>query len=758
MRVQFTLMVIACCAAAFTPACGASMSIDTEARILRLEDRRESVHRLRPFLADPAPEVRARAALAAGRIAGPTTGEDDAQAATARAMLSDLLRRDPSAEVRAMAAFALGLVQSEAAGAGVAALLAAGSEESAEVRAAAVEALGRCGPDPHPAAMASALEDADAGVRQAALLAVWKGTRPLHVDAVLKLSTDRDVETRWRAAYALMRMAGARASGRTPIPGGAALSQQQLAAILGRLLELCGDADLRVRLQALRGLRALASPDPSDTPDPEEPLASLAQPARDALAAALSDPDPRARVEAVRSLGGLLVGRPEQETSRLAFCDPHPHVQVELLRALGAVHEPPRLFELIGDRFDAPLAWERAVAYEVAIGACRDGDLIQQALHLVARALEDRDWSVRFAAAAELAAIGEAVAADSMASGEDAPTPADREAPERRLLRQLTRRCLDDDPRVAKAVVIVWMSLRAADGIDLESLLLEMASFSESGDEVLRLLVVEGVRQVLGQPGASPLSERQMAILAGHLEPLARDPSADVRGSLVGLWADLLESDHRIEAARRLYAIALHDEDRRVRTAARSALQEAASSDDAWAPAARGLRPRPQDTGRTAQDYARLLRNARASREAILETAAGTLRIALYGADAPLTVANFARLSGNGFYDDGRWHRVVPDFVVQDGCPRGDGWGGPGYAIRCEYNPLHYEPGTLGMAHAGKDTGGSQFFLALSDQPHLDGRYTIFGRLIDGWDALGAIVQGDPIERVRIVRDGGQPR
>jgi cyclophilin family peptidyl-prolyl cis-trans isomerase/HEAT repeat protein len=130
-------------------------------------------------------------------------------------------------------------------------------------------------------------------------------------------------------------------------------------------------------------------------------------------------------------------------------------------------------------------------------------------------------------------------------------------------------------------------------------------------------------------------------------------------------------------------------------------------------------------------------------------TERGTITLELYSADAPLTVDNFLTLAAKGYYDDLRFHRVVPNFVVQDGDPRGDGNGGPAYTIRDELNPRRYERGSMGMALSGPDTGGSQYFLMHAPDPHLDGRYTVFGRMIGGWEVLDALVQGDHIQRIR---------
>jgi cyclophilin family peptidyl-prolyl cis-trans isomerase/HEAT repeat protein len=139
-------------------------------------------------------------------------------------------------------------------------------------------------------------------------------------------------------------------------------------------------------------------------------------------------------------------------------------------------------------------------------------------------------------------------------------------------------------------------------------------------------------------------------------------------------------------------------------------------------------------------------------RGARVETSRGVLEIRLFPEEAPATVANFVALAERGFYDGLRFHRVVADFVVQGGDPRGDGSGGPGHRIRCELSPLPYRRGALGMALSGKDTGGSQWFLTLSAHPHLDGRYSVFGQLESGDDVLDRIRRGDRIEHVTILR------
>jgi len=123
--------------------------------------------------------------------------------------------------------------------------------------------------------------------------------------------------------------------------------------------------------------------------------------------------------------------------------------------------------------------------------------------------------------------------------------------------------------------------------------------------------------------------------------------------------------------------------------------------------------------------------------------------------DAPFTTQAFITQARSGFFNGIRAHRVVPTFVIQAGDPRGDGEGGPGYTLRDEFSPQPYVRGTLGIALDGPETGGSQWFITLSPQPHLDGRYTVFGKVVAGWDVLDRIALGDVILRVHI-QDGGE--
>jgi cyclophilin family peptidyl-prolyl cis-trans isomerase len=147
-------------------------------------------------------------------------------------------------------------------------------------------------------------------------------------------------------------------------------------------------------------------------------------------------------------------------------------------------------------------------------------------------------------------------------------------------------------------------------------------------------------------------------------------------------------------------------------------------------------------------DYAALLTEARKPWSASISTSRGVFRVKLAGAEAPMTVMNFVTLARKGYFDGAPIHRVVPNFVVQDGDPTGTGNGGPGYEIRDEINMVPYDVGAVGMALAGADTGGSQWFTTQSPQPHLDGGYTVFGQVTQGMDVVYRIEQDDRIVKI----------
>ena len=141
-------------------------------------------------------------------------------------------------------------------------------------------------------------------------------------------------------------------------------------------------------------------------------------------------------------------------------------------------------------------------------------------------------------------------------------------------------------------------------------------------------------------------------------------------------------------------------------------------------------------------------------KKAEIKTVKGTMKVEFFEKDAPGTVENFTKLSKEGFYDNLTFHRVIPNFMIQGGCPDGNGMGGPGYNIECELDGenQYHDKGVLSMAHAGRDTGGSQFFICHSrDQTsHLDRKHTCFGKVVEGLEVIDQIEAGDQIETITI--------
>ncbi|TCN67690.1 peptidylprolyl isomerase [Acetobacteroides hydrogenigenes] len=144
-------------------------------------------------------------------------------------------------------------------------------------------------------------------------------------------------------------------------------------------------------------------------------------------------------------------------------------------------------------------------------------------------------------------------------------------------------------------------------------------------------------------------------------------------------------------------------------------------------------------------------------RTAAIHTEKGVMKVNFFEEDAPNTVENFCKLAKSGFYDGLTFHRVIPNFVIQGGCPDGTGAGGPGYSIKCETsgNNQYHDRGVLSMAHAGKDTGGSQFFICHNRQntQHLDRRHTVFGKVYEGLEVIDLIRQGDKILKIEIFEE-----
>jgi cyclophilin family peptidyl-prolyl cis-trans isomerase len=253
--------------------------------------------------------------------------------------------------------------------------------------------------------------------------------------------------------------------------------------------------------------------------------------------------------------------------------------------------------------------------------------------------------------------------------------------------------------------------------------------------------------------------QRPDVIVRGTAADLLGDlpPSDEITRALIAAWPRVEKDSlndaalsildtlakQKTEAANQPIKMAIGSPDYLVRRRAATLLQANGARDLLWQA---GI----VQTRNTTADYRRALARINRRVYAIVTTTKGSFTIELLPSEAPLTVDNFVQLARRNYYRDITIHRVVPNFVIQDGDPRGDGNGGPGYQIRCEINQVRYDRAVLGMALSGKDTGGSQWFVTHAPQPHLDGGYTVFGRVTAGMNVVDSIERGDVVKSIAI--------
>jgi cyclophilin family peptidyl-prolyl cis-trans isomerase/HEAT repeat protein len=628
---------------------------------------------------------------------------------------------------------------------------------------------------PAPSDLIPMLSDPEGRVRRRAALAVGRVGLVAGVEPLLPLLADTDVEVRQMAAFALGLIGhqSARAALIKSLDDPEPIVQGRAAEALGSIGNRA-DADAVsgiVRRQIAAG--ALNGIEPDDL---SYPLAAPAEAARlaiyalvrlgsyDALAAAVLDGsgqpvsrwwpvayalgrinDQRAapvlltllntpgRYTAAFSARGLAgLKAPQAAAALRQIVDArtaHPAILIQAVRGLGALADPAALatlVKIVADRSaDTGLRLEAATSIGT-LAAAEHAELLIDllmdplagirgaALRALARVEPDvfiatlagmepdRDWSVRVAEAAALGTL-----------------PGERSLPRLRML-------LDDrDQRVVPPAI---EALAASKPQGFEKILLEKL---QADDFAVRAAAATALGE-LKSASAIPALLEAYKIALGDVTYGARDA--------------MLTAINAIEPAtgRQMLQQALTDKDWALRLRAAAILRQGGATDvDAT------MRPAPSDIAADDQRIPALV-NPKYSPHAFIETDKGTIEIELAVLDAPLTVDNFVTLARKGYFNGLVIHRVVPDFVVQDGDPRGDGEGGPGYTIRDEINQRPYLRGTVGMALAGKDTGGSQFFITHSPQPHLDARYTVFGHVVSGMDVVDRIAQGDIVRSVRI--------
>jgi cyclophilin family peptidyl-prolyl cis-trans isomerase/HEAT repeat protein len=306
----------------------------------------------------------------------------------------------------------------------------------------------------------------------------------------------------------------------------------------------------------------------------------------------------------------------------------------------------------------------------------------------------------------------------------------------------LDRFLADPDRRVAGAAVEA-IAARAKSG-DARARLWRVVE--QATDDVQLELALRALSEELA-PSAGPLSDARENLRARLWRATERVyaalPPSQAESKQVCLKSAALLDDSRSRDF--LRRVANEDPEFAIRNFARRHLLELGVAPENL-PALRLAGPHPESRRELAWEFL----NRSEPLEAVITTGRGEIVFRLHGARAPFTCAVFVELARGGFYDGLLFHRVIPDFVAQAGCPRGDGWGGPGFSQRCEINGLSYRRGSVGMALAGQDTGGSQFFICFEDQPHLDGRYPIFGQVTEGFEVLDALSQGDCIETITI--------
>lgn len=400
-------------------------------------------------------------------------------------------------------------------------------------------------------------------------------------------------------------------------------------------------------------------------------------------------------VSAVRALAAIGDARAVPSLVKLASDSTDPNIRLQAVTALGTLKAAQGL-PVVQDFLTDPWPAMRAAAMHAAAAIDLDNFL------LVLSGMEpDPNWIVRAALADVLGTMG--------------PQAIER-----------TRSMLhDEDRRVLPSVLNALVRLKAPDAAAIAVTQLK------EPDYVVRATAARIIGELKPAGGVEALREA-WTLAAGDA---AVDARAAILSALVEYGAD---------AALPLLKEAVHDKDWAVRVHVVPLLAKLDPGGD-YATAIRpapGQPPAPYDNPD--------LIGPTYSPHVFIETAKGTIEFELSVLDAPQTSWNFMTLARKGFFNGLQIHRVVPNFVVQDGDPRGDGEGGPGYTIRDELNERPFLRGTVGMALSWKDTAGSQFFIAHSPQPHLDARYTAFGKVVNGMDVVDRLQQGDTIQRVRV--------
>jgi len=651
-------------------------------QILRIQDLRTPHDgALREYLYDPDTLVRRRAVLACGSL------QDTS-------LIYDLLNnlKDAPLPVQTAAAFAIGQTASLLSPASLGPL----EHDLVWVRLDMTEARGRLIEEMGKFGTAQALSDlmhrlgTRPGADRPALLmsiarfAIRKITDPdavrFTVDAALEGGRDA-----WMAAYALQRIG----------------ADEEIRRQSARLAELSRHPDPLVRMNFATLIGKLASDS-----TPVEPLAVLAE----------SDDDWRVRVNALKALGSFSpVPRVMQAIGR-SLRDGNPSIVLTALAAFGGFGPVPEggdpdleaVNREVGEmaaNTDRGYAWQIQVGAAKALAATRG----EEALGTL-RVPDDPERLLRAGMIDALGATGSVKAEPAISAylgdGDPLLVRSSLEA-----LHAIALRHQGDTTLRGKAF---RADVGALSGGDMAVI---TTAASNLGDSLFMEL-----------PSAGPL----IATLDGLRVPDDIEPIQEICRTLVKAGARG-EKATVVAALERLLE----------RGDAAAALASAQALTTLTGEEYLGRIPRDREPLHTDFDFD-YLEALPDTIPVIIETIRGEIRMELYRDIAPFTIMSMLKLAGQeGYYRGLIFHRVVPNFVIQGGDPRGDGWGGPGFSLRSEFSPLTYSTGTVGIASAGKDTEGSQFFITHSPQPHLDGRYTIIGRVVSGMAAVDAVQVGD---------------
>jgi cyclophilin family peptidyl-prolyl cis-trans isomerase len=416
----------------------------------------------------------------------------------------------------------------------------------------------------------------------------------------------------------------------------------------------------------------------------------------------LTSGDRHVLVETVRALGRIgNASSAEPLLKLIRDADLEPNIKIEAVAALGGL-QTPAVGDALLDLMTDPSPPVRAAALKSLATADPENFIT------VLSGLDpDMHWSVRAALATVLGTL-----------------------PVETGVARLEPLVNDSDQRVIPAAIAALVKLKppSAAAVLFEKL--------KADDFAVRAAAAAGIAELRPPNGAAALAE---AYRFGQ-----RDSSYTARAAALAA----LEK-YGATAAVPVLRSALADKDWAVRVRAAGILKQL-DPQGAGGDVDASIRPAPTTLAREVYGSPRLVAPTVAT-QAYLDTDKGTIQIELSMNEAPLTVENFVALARKGYFNGLSVHRVVPDFVVQDGDPRGDGEGGPGYSIRDELNELPYLRGTVGMAlDPWRDTGGSQYFITHSPQPHLDAKYTAFGRVVAGMDVVDKLQQWDVIRSVRI--------